>query len=134
MKLKAKSIVLPVLFSVLAGCVSQPGYYSPRPYEQRPRPEFQPMKPAKPVNLGVNGTWRDGLLQASFGGGEFESINTQTNQVVAAGAYRYNSDSDIRLEWVGALSGRQSAQCSLQGPDTMFCKPSNGAGFTMRRV
>jgi hypothetical protein len=71
---------------------------------------------------------------ATFSGQKFQSINIENNQVVAAGAFIFNSGQDIRLEWVGALSGRSSARCHLIDPDLMSCKPSNGSGFHMRRV
>ena len=88
----------------------------------------------KPVD--IVGDWRatEGPLMATFSTTEFKSINTENNQIVAAGAYKYNSSQSIRLEWLGALSGRSSASCKLIASDLMRCVPSNGSGFEMRRV
>jgi len=84
----------------------------------------------------IQGDWRatNGPLLASFTGTRFQSVNTENNQVVASGAFKYNSPADIRLEWVGALSGRSSAQCRLIDANLMDCTPSNGSGFQMRRI
>ena len=93
--------------------------------------------PVAPVTSSIiQGDWRatDGPLLATFSGSKFQSINTENNQVVASGAFQFNSEDDIKLEWVGALSGRSSAKCSLVGPDLMNCTPSNGSGFQLQRV
>ena len=91
---------------------------------------------APPVPTGIIGSWTQvgGPLLAKFGDTEFESINSTTNDVVAAGVYKFNSSEDIRLEWVGALSnGKQTAQCRLATPLLLDCKPSNGSGFQLQR-
>ncbi len=92
--------------------------------------------PFEPVRIGIQGEWRatEGPLLAKFSGNKFQSINTENNQVVAAGAFKYNSDQNIRLDWVGALSGRSSADCRLVNRNLMSCVPSNGSGFTLQRV
>lgn len=84
----------------------------------------------------IQGDWRatEGTLLATFSGSKFQSVNTDTNQVVASGAFQYNSPEDIRLEWVGALSGRNSARCKLLNANLLDCTPSNGSGFQMQRV
>ena len=84
----------------------------------------------------IQGDWRAtaGPLLATFSGSKFQSVNTENNQVVASGAFQYNSPNDIRLEWVGALSGRNSARCKLLSSNLMDCTPSNGSGFQMQRV
>jgi len=84
----------------------------------------------------IQGDWRatQGTLLATFSGKNFQSVNTETSQVVASGVFRYNSPEDIRLEWVGALSGRNSARCKLVNVNLLDCVPSNGSGFQMQRV
>lgn len=93
--------------------------------------------PVAAISRGsIQGDWRatEGTLLATFSGTKFQSVNTDTNQVVASGAFQYKSAQDIRLEWVGALSGRNSARCKLIEADLLSCVPSNGSGFQMRRV
>jgi uncharacterized lipoprotein NlpE involved in copper resistance len=104
--------------------------------QNRPKSRFNDTQAMPLSAVDIQGNWRatDGPLLATFNGTKFQSVNITNNQVVAAGAFEFNSDQDIRLEWVGALSGRSSAQCRLIDPDLMSCKPSNGSGFEMRRV
>jgi len=92
--------------------------------------------PAPITSSSLQGNWRatEGPLLASFTGTKFQSVNTENDQVVASGAFQFNSADDIRLEWVGALSGRNSAKCSLIESDLLSCQPSNGSGFQLRRV
>ncbi len=116
-----KSVVLLSIVAVMASCQSTP----------RQRVSTAPAAP-----IGIQGNWRatEGPLLATFSGTSFKSVNTENNQVVAAGEFKYNSEQNIRLDWVGALSGRSSANCRLMNPDLMSCIPSNGSGFQLRRV
>ncbi len=93
--------------------------------------------PTAPIaSSSIQGNWRatEGPLLATFSGSKFQSVNTENNQVVASGAFQFNSADNIKLEWVGALSGRSSAKCRLVGPNLMSCTPSNGSGFQLQRV
>ncbi len=124
MKKYTRSILALALAVSVAGCQS------------RPKPRYSVTTEPTVTSESIQGSWRatQGPLLATFTGSKFKSINTDNNQVVAAGAFTYRSAQDIRLEWVGALSGRSSARCHLIDPDLMGCKPSNGSGFQMRRV
>ncbi len=124
MKIYYKSIAAMTLVALVAGCQSTP------------RPSYNNTAPPVVANRGIEGQWRatEGPLLATFTGSKFQSVNTENNQVVAAGAYSQNSGGDVRLEWVGALSGRSSANCQLVNPNLMNCSPSNGSGFQLRRV
>jgi len=104
--------------------------------QNRPRPRFSNAPAPILTAADIQGSWRAtrGPLLATFTDSKCQSINVENNQVVAAGAFQFNSDKDIQLEWVGALSGRSSANCHLIDPNLMSCKPSNGSGFQMRRV
>ncbi|MEM7300940.1 MAG: hypothetical protein AAF468_07635 [Pseudomonadota bacterium] len=118
------AILAGVMAAVLSGCSNG----------NQPRPAKLQVN-TKPTDLRGEWVQVGGPLLAKFTGSEFESINTQTNDVVAAGAYKFNSESDIQLEWVGAISqGKQTATCALSTPQLLSCKPSNGSGFQLQRV
>ncbi len=124
MNIKIHTILVISALVVIAGCQSKPTSR----YNSTPQ---------MPVSAGgMQGNWRatSGPLLATFSGTKFQSINTENNQVVASGAFQFNAANDIRLEWVGAISGRNSAKCVLIEADLLSCTPSNGSGFQMRRV
>ena len=123
MRVYLKSAMALILVAGVAGCQSTP------------RPKFN-SGPPPVTQASLQGNWRatEGPLLASFTGDKFRSINTENSQVVAAGVFKVNSDQDIRLEWVGALSGRSSATCKMSELNLMSCTPSNGSGFQLRRV
>ncbi len=104
--------------------------------QSKPTSRYNSAPVATISSSSIQGNWRatNGPLLATFSGSKFESINTENNQVVASGAFQVNSADDIKLEWVGALSGRSSAKCRMVDPNLMSCTPSNGSGFQLQRV
>ncbi len=118
-----KPILALVILTSVVGCQSRPK-------------NITDTAPVAVKPMGIEGDWRatKGPLMATFSATKFKSLNIENNQVVAAGVYKYNSSQNIRLEWVGALSGRSSADCRLIDSSLMSCMPSNGSGFEMRRV
>lgn len=89
----------------------------------------------------VNGRWEPtddatrGVYVAEFRDGVFVSRSPETGKPLARGSYRVPSDSLIELDFVGATTQtRVTATCQRSTPTTMFCQPSTGSPFNLRKV
>ena len=113
-------IAIGALAALLAGC--QSAGYSPRP-----------MAPAQPQ--GIEGQWVDpNGIMSSFFNGRFETRTTDTNSLLAEGAYRQVSDKVVEIEMTSLLRQTTSrVNCALATQSQLNCTSSSGAQFTLLR-
>ena len=88
----------------------------------------------------LNGKWLPtdeaarGVYEAEFKDGEFVSRNPNTNKPLAQGKYVIVSDKLVDLEFVGAATNTVvKAKCDRQTEDTMYCVPTVGSPFNLKR-
>lgn len=96
---------------------------------------------AQTAESTLNGTWLPtdaaarGVYEAEFRNGVFVSRSPSTNKPLARGSYRVVSDKLIDLQFVGAATNTSvEAKCNRQTADTMYCVPSVGSPFNLRRT
>ena len=88
----------------------------------------------------LNGTWlptdeaAKGVYEAEFRDGEFVSRSPSSNKQLAIGKYVIVSDKVINLEFVGAATNTAvKAKCDRLTEDTMYCVPTVGSPFNLKR-
>ena len=88
----------------------------------------------------LNGVWlptdaaAKGVYEAEFKDGIFISRSPSTNKAVAKGNYKIISDKQVDLEFVGAATNTAvQAKCDRQTDDTMYCVPTVGSPFNLKR-
>jgi hypothetical protein len=94
-------------------------------------PNDAPPKPA-----GIDGEWVDtrGINTASFNGGTFQSIATDTGKVAARGSYTYRDPQNVDLAFTSLIRNTTvNAACLIVMPSQMNCTTSSGATFTLVR-
>ncbi len=101
----------------------------------------QPPAAVQSAESTLNGTWLPtdaaarGVYEAEFRNGVFVSRSPSTNKPLARGSYRVVTDTQIDLQFVGAATNTSvEAKCTRQSPDTMYCVPSVGSPFNLRRT
>ena len=89
----------------------------------------------------LNGTWlptddaAKGVYVAEFKNGVFVSRSPTTNKPLAKGNYKIVSDKAIDLEFVGAATNTAvKAKCDRPTSDTMYCVPTVGSPFNLKRT
>ncbi|MEM8750876.1 MAG: hypothetical protein AAGF28_11270 [Pseudomonadota bacterium] len=92
----------------------------------------------------IDGIWQpikqDGTelgYQALFRGGQFASYDrnrTDPNELLAKGTYQASSITQIKLDFVGASSGRNSADCQLISKDRMNCTLASGTPLFFKKA
>ncbi len=131
----------------LSACTStQNNTAAPAP-QLTPAPEPKPaVKPAPQVaSVGdVSGTWqpidqagKELGYRAAFVKGQFVSYDrqrTSSDELLAKGTYSARSISNIKLKFVGAASGPNSADCQLLSTSRMNCTLKNGTPLFFKKV
>ena len=104
----------------LAGCQSvsydRPTYVQPRPQ-------------------GIEGQWVDtnGII-SSFYNGRFETRTTDTNSLLAQGAYIQINQSLVEIDLTSLVRKTTSrVNCALASANQLNCTTSTGAQFTLAR-
>ncbi len=89
----------------------------------------------------LNGNWLPtdeaarGVYVAEFRDGVFVSRSPTTDKPLAKGKYSIVSDKKIDLEFIGAATNTAvKASCDRLTPDTMYCVPSVGSPFNLKRA
>lgn len=107
----------------------------------KPAPNPEALKPAENSNAALNGKWiptdeaAKGVYVAEFRNGVFVSRSPTTNKPLAKGSYSVVSDTSVDLKFVGAATKTAvEAKCDRQTPSTMYCTPSIGSPFNLRRT
>lgn len=122
--------VLAALGLVVAGCTNAGGG---RTFVRGPAPAIQTAPP--PAFSPIEGSWRhsEGLFNATFREGRFESISPQTGDRLAAGSYGTIGQDQVSLEFATARGNRDSAVCTLSGT-VLNCSQSGSRSFQMVRA
>lgn len=89
----------------------------------------------------LNGTWLPtdeaaiGVYEAEFKDGVFVSRSPSTSNPLAKGKYVVVSDKLVDLEFVGAATNTAvQAKCDRLTEDTMYCVPTIGSPFNLKRT
>ena len=89
----------------------------------------------------LNGTWLPtdeaarGVYEAEFKNGVFVSRSPSTNKPLAKGNYKIVSDKLIDLEFIGAATNTAvKAKCDRLTDNTMYCVPTVGSPFNLKRT
>jgi hypothetical protein len=89
----------------------------------------------------LNGTWlptdaaAKGVYEAEFKNGVFISRSPSTDKPLAKGNYKIVSNKEIALEFVGAATNKVvRAKCDRQSTDTLYCVPTVGSPFNLKRT
>ena len=91
--------------------------------------------PAVQASTPMDGNWAssDGVFVATFQGGRFTSRFTQTNEILAQGAYTVNG-ANVTMQWVSVQAQQQrSANCSFTGTNSVACTQTGGGSFELNR-
>jgi hypothetical protein len=89
-----------------------------------------------PSGTAMDGSWAssDGVFRASFGGGNFTSRFTKTNEVLAQGTYTVTGG-QVAMQWLSVATQQQrSANCAFTGSNVVRCDQAGGGGFELRRT
>ncbi|MEP0941279.1 MAG: hypothetical protein ABJH63_18225 [Rhizobiaceae bacterium] len=88
----------------------------------------------------LNGVWlptdeaAKGVYEAEFKDGIFVSRSPTTNKNLAKGNYKVVSDKQVDLEFVGAATNTAvKAKCDRLTDSTMYCVPTVGSPFNLKR-
>ncbi len=88
----------------------------------------------------LNGTWLPtdeaavGVYEAEFKDGVFISRSPSTSKPLAKGKYVVVSDKQVDLEFVGAATNTAvKAKCDRLSENTMYCVPTVGSPFNLKR-
>lgn len=84
----------------------------------------------------LNGKWAssDGIYVAELNNGIFRAIANDTGGVISEGNYVALSDTRVKLNWYGVVSGKaNSAECLKSTADQLDCVDENGIKFSLRR-
>ncbi len=84
----------------------------------------------------LNGKWAssDGVYTAELDNGIFRAVANDTGGVISEGSYTALSDTKVRLNWFGVVSGKSnSAECLKSSADQLDCVDENGNKFSLRR-
>lgn len=84
---------------------------------------------------GIEGSWVDANgITSSFNGGVFETRTTDTNEKLAEGNYRYQSQQLVEIDMRSLVRGTTSrVNCALVSPTQLNCTSSTGARFSLNR-
>ncbi len=77
----------------------------------------------------LNGKWAssDGIYIAELNNGVFRAIANDTGGVISEGNYIALSDTRVKLNWFGVVSGKaNSAECLKSTADQLDCVDENG--------
>jgi len=131
---------------VLSACNSS-NTNAPSP-QLTPAPEPKTVEAPKQQQVAsigdVSGTWqpidaagKELGYRAAFVRGQFVSYDRQrssTDELLAKGTYTASSISNIKLNFVGAASGPNSADCQLQSSSRMNCTLKDGTPLFFKKV
>ena len=88
----------------------------------------------------LNGVWlptdaaAQGVYEAEFKDGIFVSRSPSTSKPLAKGNYKVVSDKQVDLEFAGAATNTAvQAKCDRLTDDTMYCVPTIGSPFNLKR-
>jgi hypothetical protein len=84
----------------------------------------------------LNGSWAssDGVYVAEFLNGNFQAVANDTGGVISRGEYVAVASDQVRLRWVGLVSGQANqAECTRAEPNRMDCVDANGNRFSLSR-
>lgn len=84
----------------------------------------------------LNGKWAssDGIYIAELNNGIFRAIANDTGGVISEGNYIALSDTRVKLNWYGVVSGKaNSAECLKSTADQLDCVDENGNKFSLKR-
>ena len=99
-------------------------------YSSGPRP--LPVIEQRPT---VDGAWADpnGIV-STFQAGTFTTRTTDTNQILASGAYMMVSDRLVEINMTSLVRNtQQKVNCALVTPNQLNCTSDSGAQFSLAR-
>lgn len=115
------------MMAALAGCQS----YSP------PRMVARSVVPAPQMQQsGVDGEWAstDGLSISRFTNGSFQTLATDTGNLLAEGSYSYSDPSSVQISMTSLIRQTNSrVNCALISPTQMNCTSDSGNQFVLVR-
>lgn len=136
-----------ILLGSIAGCLALASCQSTSPVAPKVavKPQPRPAVAAAPAPvkkaIGINGKWiptdsaARGIYVAEFRDGVFVSRSTSTNKPLAKGSYKNLTEKSVDLNFVGAATKTAvQAKCERQTSSTLYCVPSLGSPFNLRRV
>ena len=91
--------------------------------------------------VGLNGTWiptdekAKGVYVATFRDSVFVSKSPKDQKVLAKGSYSIVSETAVKLQFEGAATKTVvNADCERKTTETLYCIPSIGSPFNLRRT
>ncbi|MGI9353758.1 MAG: hypothetical protein ACR2PF_01135 [Rhizobiaceae bacterium] len=135
MKKTASTLLALIVTMAVAGCQS--------PFSGSSRRVAVATPPPAPANstAALNGRWvptdeaTRGAYFAEFNNGKFISRDPQSKAAIAQGSYTVPSDTSVKLNFVGAASGKRiRADCLRSAPDRMTCTPTVGGTFNLQKT
>jgi len=84
----------------------------------------------------LNGNWAssDGVYVAELRNGDFQAVANDTGNIISSGNYVALSETNVRIEWVSAISGSANqANCVKPSVDQLDCTDQGGKKFSLRR-
>lgn len=85
---------------------------------------------------GLAGDWTpdSGGYTATFRNGVFQTVATDTGNVISQGSYIAQSAEQVDLSWTSNITGQpNSAKCNRPSPEVLNCTDAGGRSFTLRR-
>ena len=86
---------------------------------------------------GLAGNWAPdgGGYTAVFRNGTFQTVATDTGNVISQGSYVAQSVAQVDLNWTSNITGQpNSAKCQRPDPNSLICTDAGGKSFTLRRI
>lgn len=86
---------------------------------------------------GLAGRWAPdgGGYTAIFNNGSFQTLATDTGNVISQGSYLAQSVQQVDLNWTSNITGQpNSASCQRPNANLLTCTDAGGKAFTLRRV
>ena len=86
---------------------------------------------------GLAGNWAPttGGYTAIFRAGTFQTVATDTSNVISQGNYVVQSEKMVKLNWSSNVTGlANSAQCDRPNPNSLNCTDAGGKTFTLNRI
>ncbi|MFK7902212.1 MAG: hypothetical protein AB8B49_05145 [Nitratireductor sp.] len=118
MRVLSKITVLAALFGALAGC--------------NDKEVIDPLAGGG----GLAGEWvsGDNVFTAQFVNGNFLAVANDTGSKLSEGSYTVISASEVRMNWLGVVSGQNNAAvCQRPDASRMNCTDQTGKTFTLKK-
>lgn len=85
---------------------------------------------------GVEGQWMDtqGVAVSTFSGGTFQSVATDTGNMLSQGTYNYRDGNNIEISMTSLIRQTQTrVNCNLVSPRQLNCTNAEGQNFVLTR-